>query len=296
MMASDSRLESLIISALSRYDPRAETVTRNEEQKEGGSRQLLPQFHLVKAPPSGCKMDDTSPEWLEACQVANEAFSRPRRPGALTAHIFIGSVKVNPVVELLFATLFKTEPFKNQDSLSHPTKRRCPILFRYRNDDPQPPSCIGGLSLASKWPAEQPGIYFESANGDWVRCPWVESERDAAFLVYAHSPGLNRLDVACGGFSSRATYQFANDLETIVSQLGTPTYETDHLRVGLYVIEFFVDGSGRNSATPALAKSTAATAYEGCELKVHKIPIEVLARRLDKRPHDSSTEIESVPG
>jgi hypothetical protein len=247
------------------------------------SRRMLPQFHLVKAPEKECRMEGMSPEltekWLAACQLARETFQRRRPPNTHTAHILIGSVKVNPVVDLLFASLFSTEPFKSQDDVQHPRDRSCPILFRYRDDDPQPPSCIGGLKLARNREAKDPGIYFETADGEWERCRWVENKKDAAFLLYAYQTGLARLDVACGGFSSRATDQMANDLEAIVSQIGKPAWNTESLRVGLHIIEFTVE----ETATQTPNGEKAPADYKRCEFKVHTVPTEALSRRLQRR-------------
>ena len=56
-------------------------------------------------------------------------------------------------------------------------------------------------------------------------------------------PGLPapRLDVACGGFSSRGTMCVARKLGDNAADLGGPQFISESARVGLYLIEFIFD-------------------------------------------------------
>ena len=59
------------------------------------------------------------------------------------ALVCLGSNKSNPVSEMLIARAFNCDPFIPQDGLASAASRSCPIFLRYRDSDPQPPSCCG---------------------------------------------------------------------------------------------------------------------------------------------------------
>ena len=78
--------------------------------------------------------------------------------------ICLGSIKSNPVAELILAEAFGCEPFQSADELEHAHERACPIFLRYRADDPHPPSCSGGLRLSRHQDSPSPGLYYETQN------------------------------------------------------------------------------------------------------------------------------------
>src|SRR5262245_47937262 len=137
----------------------------------------------------------------EMARSAYQAFCDAAGDKAL---VCVGSNKSNPVVEFIMASTFGDEPFQTQDAIAA-TKRACPIFLRYRDTDPQPASCFGGLKLGRGQSSSHPGIYYEKADGDWDVCEWEAKRQDAAFVFYIHRESQGRLEMALGGFSGLAT-------------------------------------------------------------------------------------------
>lgn len=311
VMSTDSRLQGVLLSKLSQWESLqwrsrppgqepAAGVPAGEKSEAGGSgvawqqggprsfgpiRRQHPRFHLVAAPDRHIRPDNPGPQWSEIVARARAVYENshqlppperaPRWPmevGQGRALVALGSVKVNPVVELILAQAFGAKAFVSLDQIPTSSKRPCPMLFRYRDDDPQPPSFCGGVQIAADSPAPLPGIYYEAEPGRWLCCPWDPEEHDAAFLMYAMYPPRARLEVACGGFSSRATNCLSDKLEEIVSALGEPLFSSPQLVLGLYIIEFrFCPPSG---SKPGSKES------ELAEFRVLPIPEQVLAFRL----------------
>jgi hypothetical protein len=146
----------------------------------------------------------------------------------------------------MFTQFFPAVPFACQDAVSDPSRRTFPILFRFREKDPRPPSCCGGMQLAANTSASQPGIYYATNTGEWKCCPCTPKTDDAAFFFYAYRPHLGQAEIACGGFSSRATHCLTRHLEAITSEFGQPQYISDRLQLGLYVIRFSFKATDTN--------------------------------------------------
>ena len=60
--------------------------------------------------------------------------------------VCLGSTKSNPVVELVVASAFGCEPFEVQTNVGDPRYCCCPFYLRFRDSDPHPMSCFGGLN------------------------------------------------------------------------------------------------------------------------------------------------------
>jgi len=312
VMSTDSRLQGMLLSKLSQWEiqqmhaavpPPEHAPAQNEPGKPTGVatrlgraepdsqgaaarfRRQHPRFHLITAPDRHIRPDNPGPQWAEILararavfengpEVASAAAPLPWHPpaGQGRALVALGSVKVNPVVELILAYAFRAEPFASLDHLPKASQRPCPLLFRYRDDDPQPPSFCGGVQIAADTPAPWPGIYYEAEPGQWACCPWDPQTCDAAFLMFAMYPARGRLEVACGGFSSRATHCLTDKLDEIVSALGEPLFSTPQLTLGMYVIEFRFPSE---QFTPQAVKDP-----EPAEYRVLPIPQQVLSLRL----------------
>jgi len=311
VMSTDSRLQGMLLSKLSHWESRqtppesffkensalpdgrksgnvSASFPRTEEFPEkpfGPIRRQHPRFHLVAAPERHIRPQNLGPQWAEITARAQHVYENSQQPssaesslnwqedlGQGRALVALGSVKVNPVVELILAHAFGGAPFVSLDTLPKASLRPCPILFRYRDDDPQPPSFCGGTQIAADTPAPQPGIYYEAAPGQWECCPWDTETHDAAFLMYAMYPPRARVEVACGGFSSRATHCLTDKLDEIISALGEPMFSTPQIIFGLYVIEF------RFSSEQAAKQP--GKEPEPSEYRVLPIPEQVLSRRL----------------
>jgi hypothetical protein len=154
------------------------------------------------------------------------------------ALVCLGSIKSNPVMELLISSTFGCEPFVSQDELPAGAKRSCPIFFRYRDTDPKPPSCCGGERAARGSASAKPGIYYETPSGKWECCPWDATAHDAAFVFYIHRESQGRMEMALGGFSGRATRCLARLLTQHGDQFWKPVYEDEGIQIGAFVVKF----------------------------------------------------------
>jgi hypothetical protein len=196
---------------------------------------------------------------------------------ASRALICLGSVKSNPIAELIMAEAWGAKPFASQDSVNRPTRRRCPVFLRYRDDDFSPPSCHGGKRLSRGRRNGQPGIWYETSSGMWECCP-CEPEADAALVVYVNYASQSRVEVILGGFSGRATFCLAAALPKEVGRLWPPNYQSDELQVGAFIIRFrFGAPEGRLPR-----RQDPSRIYEPTEIKVVRLEEDVLKRRLER--------------
>lgn len=154
------------------------------------------------------------------------------------ALISLGSAKSNPTVEITLASAFGGEPFVSQDGIAEAARRDCPFFLRYRHYDPTVPSFCGGLHLAEDQKSEQPGIYYERANGEWGLCPWDEDTHDAAFVFYIHRESQGRLEMALGGYSGRATRLLARMLARRGEEFWPPVYSGHGIQIGAFLVKF----------------------------------------------------------
>ncbi len=153
------------------------------------------------------------------------------------AIVGIGSTKSNPVVEIILANAFNCEPFVSQDDVKTPQDRHVPFFVRYRDNDPHPASCAGGVSLSKSMPSNEPGIYYEDENGQWQLAP-ANNKEDCAFLCYVHRESLGRLEMVMGGFSGRATRLLASSLATQAQEFWPPIYSEQGIQASIYIVKF----------------------------------------------------------
>lgn len=186
---------------------------------------------LVWSPGQQAKPDDC---WAMA-RASYESFAGTAGDKAL---VCLGSIKSNPVVELVLASAFGCEPFESQDSLSAIGKRSCPMFLRYRDNDPQPPSCCGGLRLATRGQAtKEPGIWYELPDGQWGCAPWSPTS-DAACVFYIHRESQGHMEMALGGFSGRATRLLARLMARRGEEFWPPVYEGQGIQIGAFVVKW----------------------------------------------------------
>lgn len=187
------------------------------------------------------------------------------------ALVCLGSTKSNPLVEIVMATAFGCDPFVSQDGVASSAQRSCPVFFRYRETDPHPASCVGGLALDKQQTSLEPGIYFETAEGDWVLANSGKKSQQVAMVFYIHRESQGRLEMALGGFSGRATRLLARALATRAEDFWPPTYIGQGMAVGLFLVEFTLD----NTREQDILRTDMVTAT-----KVTAVPAEAIARRL----------------
>lgn len=158
--------------------------------------------------------------------------------------VALGSTKSNPVTELIMASAFNCDPFVSQDDIGAAEERSVPFFLRYRDNDPHPPSCNAGLSLAKNVKSREPGIWFEDESGKWQHVKGGKEREDCAFLFYLHRESQGRLEMAMGGFSGRATRFLARTLASEAESFWPPTVSTQGIECGAFVIRFTPDESG----------------------------------------------------
>jgi hypothetical protein len=246
-------------------------ASTDKDKTQGTVHPLYPTFHLLEAPLRTITAGEPGENWENARAAAEKLYKAFHEQGT-NALIALGSIKSNLVVELMFAHAFGAPPFENQDGVARPTDRRCPIMFRYRDDDPQPPACCGGLSLASKTKAPLFGIYYETENGKWQGLRWEPGSQDVGYLFYAYRPNIAQVEVACGGFSVQATTWLTQKFDHIVAELGDPQITTASIHLGLYLIQFTLRPNGE--------KATPNPDERDVDYRLIRLDKEVLRRRL----------------
>ena len=150
--------------------------------------------------------------------------------------VCIGSVKSNPVVELLFADAFGCTPFVTEDDVDDVSARSCPFFLRYRESDPKPGGASAGLRLSKNEDAPEPGFYYGKDDGTWAYAGGKTN--DTALVFYLFREALGRLDMVLSGFSGRATRLLAKTLAIRGEEFWPPVYEEAGLQIGAYLVQY----------------------------------------------------------
>ena len=150
--------------------------------------------------------------------------------------VCIGSVKSNPVVELLFADAFGCTPFVTEDDVDDVSARSCPFFLRYRDSDPKPGGASAGLRLSKNEDAADPGFYYENDDGTWSYAGG--ENKDTALVFYLFREALGRLDMVLSGFSGRATRLLAKTLAIRGEEFWPPVYEEGGVQIGAYLVQY----------------------------------------------------------
>lgn len=150
--------------------------------------------------------------------------------------VCIGSVKSNPVVELLFADAFGCTPFVTEDDIDDVSARSCPFFLRYRKTDPKPPGASAGMQLSKNEDAAKPGFYYEKDDGNWEYAGG--EDKDTALVFYIFREALGRLDMVLSGFSGRATRLLAKTLAIRGEEFWPPVYEKEGVQIGAYLVQY----------------------------------------------------------
>jgi len=235
VMASDSVLLGELLNGVSTLGGTAKHRRHVSEHENGKAPAETPHPEYLK------QSLVWSPGQVEDNTVRDRArfiykeFDKSTKDKAL---ITLGSMKSNPVWELSIARAFGCDPFQSQDNVSSPKERGCPFFFRYRDFDPHPDSCSGGLQIAQGRISEDPGIYYEKADGTWTLCPWDQTTHDTAMVFYVHRESQGWLEMALGGFSGRATRLLAKTLATRAQDLWPPVYCAHGIQVGAFIVQY----------------------------------------------------------
>ena len=213
----------------------------------------------------------TDEEMMAAADQTYDEFSNSSGDKAL---VCLGSAKSNPVVEIMMSWAFGAEAFQTQDDVDRAAERKCPFFMRYRDNDPHPNSCFGGTRLSKSETAEQPGIYYEDANGKWVQGGVEDGKQTSALVFYIHRESQGRLEMALAGFSGRATRFLARALATRAEDFWPPVYDSQGIAIGAFIAHFTEPATKRDR--DILRTDIVATT------KVTPIPVETIERRMVK--------------
>jgi hypothetical protein len=244
----------------------------------GGTAQHLGNEPAGAVPPHPERLQQ-SLVWSPGQVAGEEVISRARDvyeqfcgPGSDKALICLGSMKSNPVAELILAESFGAEAFSPEDVQAN-ADRKCPIFLRYRATDPHPPSCAGGLTLSQSDDRSAPGIYFEKSDGQWEYCEWDQPTNDSALVFYIHRESRGRLEMVLGGFSGRATRLLSRTLASRAEEFWPPIYAKHGIQVGAFIVKYQF---GKDDQLPDLLKTDLVA-----ETKITPLHHDVIARRLD---------------
>lgn len=187
--------------------------------------------------------------------------------------VCVGSVKSNPVVELLFSDVFGCTPFVTEDDVDDVSARSCPFFLRYRPNDPKPGSASAGVRLSKNEDAPEPGFYFEKDDGTWEFAGG--QEKDTALVFYIYREALGRLDMVLSGFSGRATRLLAKTIAMRGEEFWPPVYEKSGDMVGAYMVQY---------ETPEGEQSRDDLLYNpGGAAEIRPLSTKAIARRMAKR-------------
>ena len=107
--------------------------------------------------------------------------------------------EVDALERVRHAHTFRVKPFKPDPGDRAPRLRAVPVFFRYRADDPHPPSVFGGMELPLPAAGEQAGVAFEMEGGKWDICP-VSDKEDVGLVFYVYRPSANTMQLCWRGF------------------------------------------------------------------------------------------------
>ncbi|WP_040764702.1 helix-turn-helix domain-containing protein [Novipirellula maiorica] len=187
--------------------------------------------------------------------------------------VCIGSVKSNPVVELMFSDAFGCTPFVTEDDVDDVSARSCPFFLRYRDSDPKPGAASAGMRLSKNEDAPEPGFYYEKDDGTWAYAGG--KGKDSALVFYIFREALGRLDMVLSGFSGRATRLLAKTLAIRGEEFWPPVYEHGGMQVGAYLVQY--ENTDTKPSRDDLLYNPGGAA------QIMPLPQKALERRLSKR-------------
>jgi hypothetical protein len=234
VVASDSVLLGELLNGVSSLGGTAKHLQR-EQGSEYAVRSLVPHPEHLK---QSLVWSPGQVPLEEVIGRAREVYDNFCSPGSDQALICVGSMKSNPVAELILAAAFGCEPFVSVDSVEHAHQRACPFFLQYRAEDPHPPSCGGGVRLSLNDTSSAPGIYFEQKDLSWAYCGWDRPEHDTALVFYIHRESQGRLEMVLGGFSGRATRLLAKTLAKGAEGFWPPIYSKHGIQVGAFIVTY----------------------------------------------------------
>jgi hypothetical protein len=273
VVASDSVLVGELLSGVTTVGGVAKHRARRPGQSSDGP--------IDDAPPQPERLQQTltwSPGQVSIADTqlrAREVFESFTEDQGDKALVCVGSVKSNPVVEMIFADAFGCEPFTSEDDVELPGDRTCPFFLRYREHDPQPGAASAGMQLSRQEKTKDPGFYYEQDDGTWT---WAGGGQgyDTALVFYIFREPLGRLEMVLSGFSGRATRLLAKTLASRSEEFWPPVYREASLSIGAFIVQYDTDTETR-SVDELLQTDVSAAA------KIFPISGEAIRRRMERR-------------
>ncbi len=226
VVASDAVLMGEVLNGVTTLGGTDKLARTQSESRELPTHPELLKQTLVWSPGH-----EAADEAVERARFVHEEFTSSAGDKAM---VCLGSVKSNPVVEMVIADSFHATPFASEDNVEKASDRSCPFFLRYRDSDPHPPCVSAGMRLSKTEPAAEPGIYYERADGTWA----YAGGQDTAFVFYIYRESLGRLEMVLSGFSGRATRLLARTLSSRSEEFWPPVYQENYLQVGAYIVQY----------------------------------------------------------
>lgn len=261
VVASDAVLMGAVLNGVSTLGGTDKLMRSQAETRETAHHPELLKQTLVWSPGHN--------EVESACDYSKSIHTTFTSSPGDKALVCLGSVKSNPVVELVLADTFQVEPFHSEDDVARASDRSIPFFLRYRDTDPHPPCVSAGVRLSKKEAANDPGIYFEKADGTWE----FAGGQDAALVFYIYRESLGRLEMVLSGFSGRATRLLARTLASRGEEFWPPIYQENYLQIGAYIVKYS-SSEEMNQPNDLLRTDLVGTPT------ITPLPVEAIARRI----------------
>ncbi|MFK7737383.1 MAG: helix-turn-helix domain-containing protein [Pirellulaceae bacterium] len=261
VVASDAVLMGEVLNGVTTLGGTDKLAQTQSQSREMPTHPELLRQTLVWSP----GINDSSVA-IERSNAVYESFTSSAGDKAL---VCLGSVKSNPVVDKIFCDTFLAKPFESQDNVAKATDRRCPFFLRYRDSDPHIPCSSAGLQLSQSEKAEEPGIYYEQADGTWT----YAGGQDSALVFYIYRESLGRLEMVLSGFSGRATRLLARTLASRSEEFWPPVFQQNYLQIGAFIVKY-------DALTEASLPDDILRTDEIGNPTIIPLPTEAIARRM----------------
>jgi hypothetical protein len=145
--------------------------------------------------------------------------------------IFIGSQKVNHLLEYFVADLFDCRPF-----IIGSGQVGVPFYYIYRESDQKIPSCFGGThNPAVTRNKSKPGIHYINKAGKWSIAPWVQGQQDSGIVISLKDNNDHFMALSIFGFTGRATQAIGERLDAWAENFWPPTALIKSKEIGIYI-------------------------------------------------------------
>ena len=188
--------------------------------------------------------------------------------------IIIGSQRVNYLLEVFVADLFRVDPFRSPDPRKPP---KVPFYMLWCDTERMGASCFGGGEKEFGARVERlegdrkEGIYWRCDENRWEGWSWIKHRQDAGVVIVVYDRGARTVDLAVFGFSGRGTVLTAKKLCADSHLFWEPSaVGQGGKRVGVFVCKF-------KTRIPDSTDREALAELSNNECDVFRIPDHVLS-------------------